>query len=407
MTAAAGWYHCSIKPISRSAGRSAVAAAAYRLGERLHDESLDQTHDYTRRSGVVATFALAPEGSPDWALDPEALWNAAEAAENRRNSQVAREYELALPSAVSAEARETIARDFAQHLVDRYGVAVTGAIHEPSRHGDDRNFHAHILTTTRSMEADGLAKKTRILDDRKTGPQEVRHLRQYACDLINDALERAGVEERVDARSFEARGIDREATEHLGPTASEMERRGEETERGSRNRDIKAGNEKLDELVSDLAAVEAEIVAEEERRLNERFGSPAFTEGGASLWESMKQAARSLFGPPEPSPAQHSEPPLSDTEKRDARDAVMEAHAARAVGEPHEWAPPTGRPMPWWQRASDFVHQVTTDARDLAKGAWQRYVDWRAGGRGAEPDDGFYPPDPGPGKGDSDPDLRW
>ena len=275
MTVAAGWYHCSVKPVSRSAGRSAVAAAAYRTGARLHDHALARTHDYTRRSGVVTTFALAPEGAPHWALDMEALWNAAEAAENRCNSQLAREYELALPSAVSPEEREAIARGFAKHLVDRYGVAVTGAIHQPSRRGDMRNFHAHILATTRRMEPHGLAKKTRILDDRRTGPQEVRHLRQYACDAINSALERAGVAERVDARSFESRGIAREATEHLGPTASEMERRGEETDRGSRNRDIKAGNEKLDELVGDLAAIEAEIVAEEERRLDQRYSDLA------------------------------------------------------------------------------------------------------------------------------------
>jgi MobA/MobL family len=106
MSAVAGWYHCSVKPVSRSAGRSAVAAAAYRLGESLHDRQLGETYDYTRRSGVMTAFTVAPLNAPDWVHDPEALWNAAEAAETRINSQVAREYELALPSSVGADARE-------------------------------------------------------------------------------------------------------------------------------------------------------------------------------------------------------------------------------------------------------------------------------------------------------------
>jgi hypothetical protein len=98
--------------VSRSTGRSAVAAAAYRVGECLYDEMLHQTYDYTRRSGIVTTFALAPDGSPDWVHDPEALWNAAERAEKRCNSQVAREYELALPASVSAEEREASPRSW-------------------------------------------------------------------------------------------------------------------------------------------------------------------------------------------------------------------------------------------------------------------------------------------------------
>ncbi len=400
MTAAAGWYHCSVKPVSRSTGRSAVAAAAYRLGDRLHDEALDQTHDYTRRSGVVTTFALAPEGSPDWALDPETLWNAAEAAERRRNSQVAREYELALPSAVSGEEREAIARGFAQHLVDRYGVAVTAAIHEPSRYGDDRNFHAHILTTTRSMDEGGLGKKTRILDDRKTGPQEILHLRGYAADLINDALERAGVDERVDHRSFETRGIDREATEHLGPTASEMERRGEETERGSRNRDIGKGNQTLDELVSDLAGIEAEIVAEQERRLSERYRSPQeaarapYLSGDPTspgLWESLKQAARSAFGLREPSAATESTEPLTGDNKREARDPFADPGVAEAHLRDGE-IPQGGLGMTWWQRAAVFMTELGEQAVEAARNVWERHVERRREaidkGIDQSPDDG-------------------
>jgi len=154
--ATANWYHCSVKPVSRSAGRSVVAAAAYRLGECLHDERYQTVHDYTRRRGVECTFTVAPVDAPAWAHEPEALWNAAERAENRKNSTLAREVELALPSMLESPDRQRIAERFAEALVERYHVAVSVAVHEPSRHGDDRNTHAHILFTTREMTSEGL-----------------------------------------------------------------------------------------------------------------------------------------------------------------------------------------------------------------------------------------------------------
>jgi hypothetical protein len=268
----ASWYHCSVKPISRSAGRSVVAAAAYRLGDALHDEISVETHDYTRRSGVASSFTIAPANAPAWALDPERLWNAVERAEKRINSTLAREVELALPAAVSAEARMGIAQEFAAELVARYGVAVSAAIHKPDRNGDQRNHHAHILFTTRRFEADGLGAKTRVLDDRKTGPAEVIHLRRIAADLINSALEDAGLDDRVDHRSFAARGIDQEPTSHLGPSAAGKERRGERSDRGDVNREIADHNRDLNALVQQLTELDAEIAAAEEHALDTRYG---------------------------------------------------------------------------------------------------------------------------------------
>ena len=153
MSGVGGWYHCSVKTVSRSAGRSIVAAAAYRLAECLHDRETGDLHDYRRKSGVIKSFTLAPSDAPAWAYDPELLWNAAERAETRRNSQTGRECELALPASVSAEEREAIATAFAHELVERYGVAVTVALHKPSRDGDERNFHAHIATISGNMQA--------------------------------------------------------------------------------------------------------------------------------------------------------------------------------------------------------------------------------------------------------------
>ncbi len=232
-------YHLSVKTIKRSAGRSATAAAAYRVGERIERKREGRVHDYTRKQGIEETFILAPKDAPEWATDRSRLWNEVEASETRRNSVTAREWELALPSEISAEDRSRITRDFALELVSRYGVAVDVAIHAPHREGDRRNHHAHVLTSTRRLEAQGFTAKTRVLDSAKTGGIEIEQMRGVWADLQNRALERAGEAERVDHRSLEAqreaaleRGdeltaeeLDRDPELKLGPAANSMERR--------------------------------------------------------------------------------------------------------------------------------------------------------------------------------------
>ncbi|MDA8587158.1 MobA/MobL family protein [Rhodobacteraceae bacterium] len=232
-------YHLSVKTIKRSAGRSAVAAAAYRVGERIECQREGRIHDYTRKQGIEETFIVTPERAPAWALDRSRLWNEAEGAETRRNSVTAREWELALPSEISAEDRSLITREFAEELVSRYGVAVDVAIHAPHREGDQRNYHAHILTSTRRLEPEGFTAKTRVLDSARTGGAEIDQMRGVWAELQNAALERAGEVERVDHRSLEAqreaaldRGdtltaeeLDRDPELKLGPAANSMERR--------------------------------------------------------------------------------------------------------------------------------------------------------------------------------------
>jgi hypothetical protein len=176
-------YHLSVKTIKRSAGRSATAAAAYRVGERIECQREGRVHDYTRKQGIEETFILTPKDAPDWASDRSRLWNEVEASETRRNSVTAREWELALPSEISAEARSQITRDFAQELVSRYGVAVDVAIHAPHREGDQRNHHAHVLTSTRKLEAGGFTAKTRVLDSAKTGGVEIEQMRGLWAEL--------------------------------------------------------------------------------------------------------------------------------------------------------------------------------------------------------------------------------
>ena len=232
-------YHLSVKTVKRSAGRSATAAAAYRSGSVIACEREGRVHDYSAKRGVAETFIVAPADAPAWAQDRAALWNAAEARETRRNSVTAREWELALPSEISDAERSAIARDFAQALVDRYGVAADVAIHAPNREGDQRNHHAHVLTTTRTLGAEGLGAKTRILDAAQTGGAEIEEMRALWGQLQNRALERAGAEERVDHRSLEvqravaleqgdalaAEGLDRAPEVKLGPAANAIERR--------------------------------------------------------------------------------------------------------------------------------------------------------------------------------------
>ncbi len=233
-------YHLSAKTISRSHGRSATAAAAYRSGARIDDERTGVIHDYQRRTGVEAAFLLLPAHAPDWASDRARLWNAAEGAETRKNSTVAREFEIALPAELDAGERQRLAVDFAHELVLRHGCAVDLAIHRPGRAGDSRNHHAHLLLTTRRLTAAGFGAKTRELDDLKTG--EIGRWRARFAEVQNARLREAGVEARVDHRSLEAQEIDREATIHLGPTATALERRGVPTRLGESNRAVQASH---------------------------------------------------------------------------------------------------------------------------------------------------------------------
>ena len=217
-------YHLAVKSVSRSTGRSAVAAIAYRAGVCLENERDGLVHDYTRRGGVEDTLMVVPEGA-EWALDRSALWNAAEAAEKRKDAKVAREYELALPAELDAGQRRELVRGFAEELRDRYGVAVDAAIHVPHDHGDDRNHHAHVMTTTRVVEADGLGAKTRQLDVRSSASIEVEEVRASWAARVNAALELAQVAERVDHRSYARQGVEIEPTVKMGHASAAIERR--------------------------------------------------------------------------------------------------------------------------------------------------------------------------------------
>lgn len=254
-------YHLSVKMLSRSDGRDAVAAAAYRAGQKLKNEKTGETHDYTKKRNVIETTLIFPE-KKNAKISREKLWNRAEQSEKRKNSSLAREFEIALPEELPRDAQIKLAKLFAQEIADRYHVAADLCVHSADKNGDQRNTHAHILTTTRRIDEHGeLGEKARELDDYKTRSAHVEQLRERWAALVNDELEKHGVKERVDHRTLAAQGIDRAPQIHVGVHATQMERRGIETERGAENRKRQELNRRVDELKAELTAEQEKAAA--------------------------------------------------------------------------------------------------------------------------------------------------
>ena len=233
-------YHMSVKPIRRATGRSAVAASAYRSATLLHDKRTEMTHDYRAKDGVLATGVVLPEGSTaDWALDREALWNAAEDVERRKDAKTAKEFEVALPEELTVDQQRELVEAFAQALADDYGAAADWAIHAPSRAGDQRNVHAHILLTVRVVTPGGLSSKIRLERENgwlkrmglSTSHDQVRAWREHWAECTNLALARAGHDVRIDHRSHADRGLTILPTRTVGVHATAMSRRGLDVER--------------------------------------------------------------------------------------------------------------------------------------------------------------------------------
>ena len=221
MGAAAAYYHCSVASVSRARGRSVIAAAAYRAGEKLTDESTGAVHDYTRRKGVLDAFLVLPDTAPAWASDRERLWNEANRAEDRANGRFATELELALPHELDAAQRRKLAETFARQLVDQYGVAVDVALHVPGIGRDHRNYHAHVLVSHRELGPAGfgeVAYKHRVRKKIKGQYREVEvagiaalttdvaQLRLQWANAVNAAYREAGLDLRADHRSHRDRG---------------------------------------------------------------------------------------------------------------------------------------------------------------------------------------------------------
>ena len=245
-------YHCSTKTVNRSSGRTAVASSAYRAGEKLEDERTGLTHDFTRKDGVAHSEIIS---NLDIEIDRGELWNLAEKTENRKDARTAREWVIALPDELDADQRKDLAKDFARSLVDRYDVIADLAIHEPSKGGNDKNHHAHILLTTRKAELDPdnklvLTQKAEIeLSNTKrkslgmgTSQEEIKQIRATWANLANYALDKAGYKEKIDHRSYAEQGNGLQATIHEGSKVTQLRRKGIDTEVSRFNDNIKQQN---------------------------------------------------------------------------------------------------------------------------------------------------------------------
>ena len=250
---------CQVQTIQRAAGRSAVAAAAYRSGMALTDERLAMDFDFAGKEGVEFAEILAPEAAPSRFSDRQTLWNAAEKREARKDAVPARELLLALPHELEFEQRRALVRAFvAEHLVAQ-GMVADVAMHRPGKEGDQRNFHAHILVTTRRVGPEGFGAK----EPAWRTPQQVRAWREGWAEIQNQHLRRhLGPDApQVSHLSLAEQGIDRTPAEHLGPAATALERRDRRTDRGDRNRDVRTGNDAVDRLSRDYSATADRLAA--------------------------------------------------------------------------------------------------------------------------------------------------
>jgi hypothetical protein len=259
-------YRLSAQVISRAEGRSVTAAVAYRSGQRVADERTGKVFDYERRGGVVHEEIMAPPHTPEWMRDRQSLWNAVELAEKRKDAQLCREVQLALPHELGRAAQLDLVRGFiGQEFVGR-GMIADIAIHASHRKGDPRNDHAHVMLTMREITSDGFGNKNRDWNDKVL----LVHWREGWAEHVNRALGRAGQGERVDHRTLEAQRLDaerqaaqaraandneratvleveavildREPQPKVGYIATALERKGQSTERGDLWRAVMARN---------------------------------------------------------------------------------------------------------------------------------------------------------------------
>lgn len=262
-------FHFSVEIISRGKGKSAVASAAYISGEKIKNEWDGITHDYTRKERVLHKDILLPKNIPKEFKDRSYLWNSVELNEKANNSQLARQFIIALPKELSLEENKKLIEEFIQINLVKEGMIVDYAIHDESQKGNE-NIHAHLLAIMRPINEKGewqaKSKKEYILDKKgekvlnKNGKPKTRKVelttwndkgnvekwRESFSKLCNSYLEKNNIEKRVDHRSFKRQESDYLPTIHLGYKASSLEKKGIKTDKGNYNREIKKYNSLVD-----------------------------------------------------------------------------------------------------------------------------------------------------------------
>lgn len=268
-------YHLCIKIISRGKGKSAVAASAYRSGEKIKNEYDGIVHDFTRKGGIAHTEILLPQNAPQEFSDRETLWNSVEKVEKNKNSQLAREIEVALPKELDREKQINLVREYVKENFVKVGMCADIALHDKN----DGNPHCHILLTMRPLNEDktwgAKSKKEYILDENgekvklRNGNYKTRKInttdwneqdkaeewRKAWADITNKYLEENSIQDKIDHRSYQRQGIEQIPTIHLGVSATQMEKKGIATDRGNINREIKHQNMILREISRRIKAL--------------------------------------------------------------------------------------------------------------------------------------------------------
>lgn len=373
-------YHCSVKNISRSSGKSAVASASYRAGEKLEDRETGLTHDYTHKTEVAYSEIILCENAPREYQDRETLWNAVEEVEKQSNARLAREWEVALPHELTLEQSKELVRGYAQSLADE-GMCVDVNIH-----WKEGNHHAHIMGTTRPIKENGewgqKEKKAYKLDengqkipqiDPQTGEQKIgargRKMWQRETVEANDWNKTEKVEEwrerwaehcnrylekeqQIDHRSFERQGIERIPTIHEGYVARQMEEKGQTAERCEINRDINAANIQLSALEhqQNLFTRLLEQLKERVREaLNERL------QRLRTARATDEPVGRNADGN-RPVQADHSRPAERSVEER-----LSALRSARASGNPEQREQLTQQPVGTGETVGELLRSISAE----------------------------------------------
>ena len=272
-------FHFHVTQIKRSAGQSAVAAAAYRSGEKLHSEYYGEDSDYTHKGGVICSEILLPAHAPPEYADRETLWNAVEKVECGKKAQLAYSFDIALQNDFSMEENINLARQFLLEQFVSRGMIVDFAVHSPDKEGGISNPHFHVMCPIRPIEANGKwgnkQRRKYVLDENGeripdgTGdyvfnavpttdwgsPETLEHWRQAWAELCNAKFAEKELPCRIDHRSYERQGVDLLPTVHEGPTVRAMERKGIATEKGEFNRWVKATNAAIRDIRKKIAAL--------------------------------------------------------------------------------------------------------------------------------------------------------
>jgi hypothetical protein len=253
-------FHLSTKMIGRSEGRSAVACASYRAGEKLLDERLGRSFEFKRQDRVAHTEIIAPAFAPEWVHDRAKLWNSVEAAERRKDAQLSREFQVALPHELPLRLQKELIANWVREQLTPLGVVADVAIHKAPL-GANPNDHFHLMSTTRSIEADGSWSKTK--DRTLNSKEQHEQWRASWAEHCNSALAKAGYEDRqIDHRSHKRRGIETLPTIHEGYAAQGIEARSGNSWRAAFNRQIHQRNRQILEQIKARATKAAAKVRE-------------------------------------------------------------------------------------------------------------------------------------------------